>query len=230
MTSAPTGLQHHPSDELLIEYASGALSEGWSLIVATHLALCPQCRRQVAKAEQAGGMLLHTIQCDAVGVDDGWRRMRERIAAQPRPAAAPMPQMNARDVPKASAPVLPQPLRDYLGSDVDGLKWAPLGRGAYHIPIKTGDGTTKVRLLRIPAGKPVPEHSHGGRELTLVLSGSFHDETGRYGRGDFEEADEDLEHKPIAGMDEDCICLVATDAPLRFRSWLLKVLQPVIGI
>ncbi len=78
------------------------------------------------------------------------------------------------------------------------MKWKPLGRGAYHIKIKTGDADTSVRLLRIPAGKPVPEHSHGGRELTLVLKGSFYDGQGRFARGDLEEADQDVEHQPIA--------------------------------
>ena len=87
-----------------------------------------------------------------------------------------------------------------------------------------------MRLLRIPAGKPVPEHGHGGRELTLVLSGSFSDSTGRFSRGDLEDADETLEHQPIAGEEEDCICLAVTDAPLRFKSRLLRLVQPVLGI
>ncbi len=87
-----------------------------------------------------------------------------------------------------------------------------------------------MRLLRIPAGKPVPEHSHGGRELTLVLAGSFSDETGRFARGDIEDADENLEHQPIADEGEDCICLAVTDAPLKFRSWFVRMVQPVLGI
>ena len=47
-------------------------------------------------------------------------------------------------------------------------------------------------LISIPAGKPVPEHSHSGRELTVVLSGGFHDVTGEYGPGDIQEAYGDL--------------------------------------
>ena len=30
----------------------------------------------------------------------------------------------------------------------------------------------------------MPQHTHEGHELTLVLEGSFHDALGRYGRGD----------------------------------------------
>ena len=96
--------------------------------------------------------------------------------------------------------------------------------------IKTGDSETQVRLLKIPAGKPVPEHSHGGRELTLVLKGSFHDEVDHFGPGDLEEADGELTHQPIAGTGEDCICLAVTDAPLKFRSRLVRLVQPLFGI
>lgn len=219
-------IHHHLSEELLMEYASGTLAEGWGIAVATHLALCPECRKRLTLMEQAGGALMSSIQCDEPEMDDSWARMRARLDAMPADAAIRAPASG----PKGGRAVLPEPLRSYLGSDVDGLKWKSLGRGAYHIRIPVADGETSVRLLRIPAGKPVPEHSHGGRELTLVLSGSFHDETGRFGRGDIEEAYEDLQHQPIADEGEDCICLAVTDAPLKFRSWVLKMVQPVLGI
>ncbi|MCM2473525.1 transcriptional regulator [Rhizobium sp. CG5] len=227
-------IHHHISDELLLDYASGTLAEGWSLAVATHLALCPACRRRLKGMEAAAGMLLEALPnttATVAGSDAAsWEKMKARmqgdgpgvtvaaVAAKPNPPAT------------SQAPLLPEPLRSYLGGDGADLKWRPLGRGAYHIPIRTKDGETSVRLLRIPAGKPVPEHSHGGRELTLVLAGSFHDEEGEFHRGDIEDADETLMHQPIANEGEDCICLAVTDAPLKFRSWLLRLVQPVLGI
>jgi putative transcriptional regulator len=101
---------------------------------------------------------------------------------------------------------------------------------AKQILIGTDDKETQVRLLRIPAGKPVPEHSHGGRELTVVLTGSFHDEVDEFGPGDIEDADGSLTHQPIAGAAEDCICLAVTDAPLKFSSRLVRLVQPFLGI
>jgi len=67
-------------------------------------------------------------------------------------------------------------------------------------------------------------------ELTLVLQGRFDDETGTFGVGDLEIADEDLEHTPIAGAGDPCICLAATDAPLRFRTFVPRLLQPLFRI
>lgn len=222
-------VRHQVSDELLLDYASGSLSEGWRIAVASHLALSPQSRRRLAVMELTAGALIEEEQPESFTADDddAWSAMRTRLAAgggalsggvdTPRPVS--------RD-----AIVLPEPLRSYAGGDVGSLKWRPLGRGAYHILIPTADKSTSVRLLRIPAGKPVPEHGHGGRELTLVLSGSFNDGGEIFARGDLEEADETLEHQPVATSGEDCICLAVTDAPLKFRSWLVRLVQPVLGI
>ncbi|OLP45380.1 ChrR family anti-sigma-E factor [Rhizobium oryziradicis] len=226
-------VQHHVSDALLLDYASGSLAEGWSLAVATHLALSPESRKRLACLEAAAGTLMDMDEVETpVNLDQSWQSMRERLAASSdllvakRPVASPV----AAKVQAMDVPVLPEPLRSYLGRDAAQLQWKSLGRGAYHIPIKTNDGETSVRLLRIPAGKPVPEHSHGGRELTLVLKGSYHDGYARFARGDLEEADETLEHQPIADVGEDCICLAVTDAPLRFKSKFLRLVQPLLGI
>lgn len=221
-------IRHHVSDELLLAYAAGTLEEGWRLAVATHLALCPDCRKRLSVMEDAGGQLLEDITPEPA-MATPFEHLRQRILredATTRPAPASRPAASERIAP----PVLPEPLRSYVGGDVETLKWRSLGRGAYHIPIRTADGTTMVRLLRIPAGKPVPEHGHGGRELTLVLSGSFYDGEALFARGDLEEADANVQHQPVATPGEDCICLAVTDAPLKFKSWLVRLVQPVLGI
>lgn len=218
-------IRHHVSDDLIVSYAAGALAEGWSVAVATHLALCPACRRRLATAETVGGELLGAMTAEPVS-EESWKAVRARLdprsdAPATRPPATPAGNGEAR---------LPEPLRSYVGGDIDSLRWRSLGRGASQIHIKTADSGTKVRLLRIPAGKPVPEHGHGGRELTLVLSGQFRDGDAVFARGDIEDADGDLTHQPIATPEADCICLAVTDAPLRFRSWLVRAVQPLLDI
>jgi len=220
-------VRHHVSDDLLVSYAAGSLAEGWSIAVATHLALCPSCRRRLNVAECIGGDLLETIAEDSP-LEDSWASVRSRLQQQQQ-------KMSATPAPRQTRPAghrdgLPEPLRSYVGGDVDSLAWRPLGRGAYHIPIKTADAETKVRLLRIPAGKPVPEHGHSGRELTLVLCGSFVDGDVVFARGDIGDVDASLTHQPVATPDTDCICLAVTDAPLKFRSWIVRAMQPFLGI
>jgi len=220
-------IRHHVSDELLVGYASGTLEEGWRLAVATHLALCPNCRTRLALMEDAAGELLEGISPIPIKVSS-FDRVKERIKNGEKNRGF-SPRQPTK-MPKTQPPTIPEPLRSYLGGDLAELKWKSLGRGAYHIPIKLADRSTTARLLRIPAGKPVPEHSHGGRELTLVLSGSFSDGELVFARGDLEEADANVQHQPLATQGEDCICLAVTDAPLRFRSWFMRLLQPVLRI
>lgn len=107
-------------------------------------------------------------------------------------------------------------------------KWRSLGRGVKQCVIGGGGGIS--RLLSIPAGQAVPDHGHNGLELTLVLQGGFSDATGHYDVGDVEVADIGLEHRPVADAGQPCIVLVATDAPLRFTTFLPRLLQPLFGI
>ena len=218
-------ISHHPGEDLLLDYVAGSLAETWSLAVAAHLALCPICRRTVSELEAVGGELMSAVAPVSVEED-----LYKSIVAATN--AVHEDSVPSRPVTDSSGPnpTLPEPLRSYLGGDVDSLEWRRLGLGAHQLPIPTGDEQTTARLLRIPAGRPVPTHSHGGLELTLVLSGAFSDVTGTYSRGDLQEADENIDHQPHAALGEDCICLAVTDAPLRFKSLAARVAQPLIGI
>ena len=225
-------IEHHISDELLMDYAGGALEEGWSIAVATHLALCPKCRTRYSMMESAGGALLEKITCTADETSDqtSWAALQAKLSIEPNAPKDPGTRAPAALRASERSSSIPEPLRSYLGGDIDQLRWRALGLGAYHYPVKTAENTISVRLLRIPAGKPVPEHSHNGRELTLVLSGAFRDGENVFGPGDFEETDETVNHQPIAEPGEDCVCLAVTDAPLKFRSRLVRLIQPLIGI
>lgn len=221
-------IHHHPDDEILVSYAAGELSEACSLLVATHTALCPDCRAKVRAGEAIGGALVDDASPAAMS-EDALNAVLARVERE-KDTATPAPDPVADAASAQDVPVLPQPLRDYAGGDLDGLRWRRLGKGAHHIPLVTGRGKPTARLLRIPAGQAVPEHGHNGLELTMVLCGAFRDEGVRYGAGDVESADSDIEHQPVAEPGEDCICLAVTDAPLRFNGVLARMVQPFIGI
>ena len=87
-----------------------------------------------------------------------------------------------------------------------------------------------ARLLRIPAGREMPVHGHNGTELTMVLRGAFLDDGRRYSPGDVEISDQATEHAPVADVGEDCICLVASDATLKFSGLLPRLAQKFFRI
>ena len=63
----------HPSDETLARRAAGALPPGVSVVIDTHLAVCPACRRAVRGFEAIGGALLEEMEA-AEGPADGLAR------------------------------------------------------------------------------------------------------------------------------------------------------------
>ncbi|MBL3569554.1 transcriptional regulator [Rhodovulum sulfidophilum] len=217
-----TPITHHLTDDILMAHASGSLPEAFGLVVATHVSLCDECRARLAGYEAVGGAVLE----DA---DPAVAMAEDSLAATLRLIAA-MPEDDRVDAPApAEGGVFPMPLRDYVGGDADAVQWRALGGGVRQAVLPTARDAT-VRLLYIPAGMAMPDHGHGGMELTLVLQGAFEDAGGRYGRGDVEVAGEDLDHTPVAAPGPDCICLAATDAPLKFHGLLPRLAQPFIGI
>jgi putative transcriptional regulator len=216
-------VQFHIGDDLLLSYASGTLDEASSLLVATHLALCPHCRVRNASADALGGQLLEALPAAELSpgaMDATLAMVRERSITPPAPRVAP---------PRSDI-MIPEPLRSYLGGDLDTLRWTRLAPRVQQIAIDIPGCRSQARMLRFQCGTQVPAHGHGGRELTLVLSGSLCDRDAVLHRGDVAETDEHTEHQPHAGPDQDCICLAVTDAPLRFKGVLARLLQPLLGI
>lgn len=212
-----TNIKHHLNDQLLLGYSAGNLPEAFNLIVATHLSLCDECRARLEAFDAVGGALL--AEHDAVALDDdSFDKAMALIEAAP---------MARPERTKPSCDVLPSPLTDYIGGDLSAVKWRGIGGGVKQAVIKTSKDAN-IRLLSIPGGKAIPDHGHHGMEVTLVLQGAFSDEDGRFGRGDIEIAGEHVEHTPVAEPGMDCICLAATDAPLRFNSFIPRIVQPFL--
>mgnify|MGYP001252413275 CR=1 FL=1 len=218
-------ITHRPSDELILDYASGALSEGWALAVATHLSMCGSSSSFLRGMETIGGILLDEAD-EACISDKMFGSILDKIDSDMVTSVRQKETVNDRKF----GSVVPQPLANYVGNDLEVLAWKNLGLGVRHLPIELSDKATSARLISIPAGRPVPEHSHSGRELTVVLSGGFHDVTGEYGPGDIQEAYGDFEHQPHARDAEDCIALAITDAPLRFSGIAARLVQPFFKI
>ncbi|MXQ08144.1 transcriptional regulator [Alphaproteobacteria bacterium GH1-50] len=216
-------IKHHLTDALLMGYASGNLPEAFDLVVATHISLCDECRARLGSFEAVGGALIDEA-ADAVDVNDDALESTLRLIE-----GAPKDPIRIRDTAPEAETVFPEPLRDYVGGDLDAVRWRSIAGGVKQAVLPTSRDAT-VRLLAIPGGAAMPDHGHHGTELTLVLKGAFRDDDGLFARGDVEVANEDLHHTPIAEPGEVCICLAATDAPLRFKGILPRIAQRFIGI
>ncbi len=203
-----------PLDALLASYCVGALDRATHALVASHLLLNPQNRRFVAALEDlAAGEVARAAPSPLSGRD----ARLAAIFASASPAAAPAP-----------SSILPAPLLRLVGSDVSDLKWRKKLPGVREYRISESE-RGEASLLWIGGGRRIPSHTHEGSEVTLVLQGAFSDVTGRYGRGDIAIAEADLDHRPITGEGEDCICFAVTDAPLHLTGPVGRILDRFFG-
>ncbi len=208
---------HQIPDQMLMAYAAGTLEYPFALIVAAHASLNDECRARLAAHEAVGGAVLESqagAEVSAAAKDALLARLDAPEPSDPEPVYE-------------RSGALPGPVMQALKGKPP--RWKSVGRGVRQT-ILHADGSGSVRLLFIPPGQAVPDHGHQGIEMTLVLQGAFSDETGRFGVGDLEVADDDLEHTPVAEMGSPCICLAATDAPLKFKGLIPRMLQPLFRI
>lgn len=219
MTILAAGQPHDRAlDTLLAGYAAGALSAPLHALMAGHLAISPRNRAFVASLEAAYGSAMERI--EPVPLGDREARLKAILGSGDSPIAV------ARPAP-AGDPVIPAPVARYLGHRLGDVPWRTLLPGVKEYKIKADDATATLFWIR--PGRKMPHHTHDGSEVTLVLKGGFTDATGHYLRGDVAVADQEVDHRPVADPDEDCICFAVTDAPLRLTGPVGRIVQRLFG-
>jgi putative transcriptional regulator len=207
---------HHPSAETLGAFAAGTLDEGRRVVVAAHVEFCASCQRMVVALEQLGGGHLEHLRGTPMAADALEKTLQQLDAP---PSDSPGLQQAASDLPvqlKALAPYALEP-------------WRWIGPGVYRrTSAVPADGGARVFLLKAAPGTRLPHHTHTGTELTVILQGAFAHAGGRFGVGDFDEADGTIEHEPVVEEGQDCICLVAMQGDLRLLGLMGRLLQPFV--
>lgn len=215
-------LNHHPDTSTILAYAAGAVTEGLSLVLAAHFELCSQCRADVNKAEHMGGDLFLRLPPSSLS-RDSLDKALEAIAISPGVEQGQHPVSDPNDLPMVLLPFFPTGLA--------GVNWRRLMPGFKQRLLGGVDsGMGSIRLLHISPGAKVPQHTHLGSEVTLVLQGSYSDETGHYRSGDLSDLDPSVLHQPVVDSEQPCICLIATDQRLQFSGALNRMIQPLIDI
>jgi putative transcriptional regulator len=209
---------HHPSDETIAAYVGGRLDQGRHILVAAHTEMCPSCASMIAAADHLGGARLEALAPTPLG-EHALNSALVRIDGEPQ--SAPTRTGQTYDL-----PIRLQALGGYkLGP------WRWIGPGVHWRSVSvSNEGGTRVFMLRARPGTGLPHHTHTGKELSLVLKGAFIHGGGRFGVGDFDEADGDVVHEPTIETGEECICLVAMQGGLQLLSPLGRLLQPFIRL
>jgi putative transcriptional regulator len=215
-------INRHPESDLLVEYASGSLSVAPCISVTTHLQYCKQCSDSVESLGEIGGELLTTAQAVPVS-DELFDRVIASLDSLVEEEPSDEPQRQCSDSISAELPEFVQRLLP------DGeLDWRRLSPSLKVAPISVGEEEYELALHRIDAGGKAPEHDHLGKEITVVLTGSFSDEEGVYQPGDFLVREAGDTHRPFAARNQECICLSVLEAPIRLTG-IKRVLNPFLS-
>jgi putative transcriptional regulator len=196
----------HPSQVILSEYASGALRSPFATVVAAHLECCPVCCEDVARLESVGFTLLGQLPPAAMAED----RLAQAMAALDEPS----PPAQARSPTTDRVEFGPEQIASGLG-----VRRAP-----------DGDDGELLYLLRLPAGRQLLRHGHQGVEFTTVLAGAYSDGDDTYGVGDFCELDASVDHQPRVVSGGDCVCMIASEKPMRMDTPQGRSIQDLTGI
>lgn len=215
-------IKYHPGMALLEQFAEGCLNADVALAVAAHIDLCPHCQQlqHDITTDLAGRLMQQQVRTDNTDWDsmlsDIMSHSEQDSAQKEFADTATQVQVAGREftIPRAL-----QRLASRHG------KWLQLG-GIATAKIPAGSDY-HISLLYISKDTEVPQHTHLGLEMTLVLAGKIADENGEYGVGDLLINSPDDTHTPHTLPDEDCLCLSVLSAPLQFKKGLTRLLNPL---
>lgn len=236
----------HPDIHWLTDYAAGNLPMSQALCISAHLSFCPQCKKEVEQLNSLGGMMFNAPVASAsdsdfnseqpssdIKISNALRsQMLDLISSEATTTGASTitATTSANDEEDPNQSTLPHCLNKLIPNGTDQLQWQKLGTAVSVARLAAGDTQREVALHKIKAGGRVGNHDHKGREVTVVLTGSFSDQQGQYLPGDFLIKEPGEAHQPIASEDAECICLSVLEAPVKFTGPIARLINPFLRI
>ncbi len=207
---------------LVLDAASGAAPAAVRVLAECQAELNSDAALRLRTAESAFGALLESEPGAPISSDLFSRTLAQlALEADVAPTDVGEPKRCSSELPRALERVLP---------DGEPIVWSPRFGGMSECVIRSlCEPGVHARLLKLPVGWRAPEHMHGGDELTLVISGAFRDEVGRYGAGQVCHAASGHRHRPAVDGDEDCLCMVVEFGPLKPTNPVLSLAGAVLG-
>jgi putative transcriptional regulator len=216
-------ITHHPEPESLMSCSAGSMPEAFAAVMSTHIAQCPKCRSDLAFLQDVGTAMFEGLKPTPVSGDAPVMALRAGEADAGSPHKS-----NTLDSYDGN---MPAELAALVGGDLDAVAWKRVTPGVWqHVIPLPGQTRGDLRLMKIAPGQVIPDHAHTGSELTLILKGSYRDASGHYQPGDVADMCGTAgHHSPVADPVEGCICLVATDGKMQFKSLVARFVQPFTG-
>lgn len=232
-------IKYHPTGELLNAHCAGELPLSLATAISAHCEMCPDCQAQsqTITAQIAACTLgddlnsalaqnnnkTPTNPADAVfdtKLNDDLNQILEQITSKPISDSHPVTSAVKIKVPgHGLSTLLPNAFRQQLHGN-----WKTIGKVS-RLRLALDEGNTRASLLHIDKHGEVPQHTHKGQEITLLLEGEFSDGHSQYVAGDFIIMNNNHEHAPKTATG--CLCYTVVDAPLHFTKGISQLLNPI---
>lgn len=224
-------IKHHPKFELLQRFVNGELPASLSAAIAIHADMCEKCRSHIAQLTDQvaeSNFEFEEAFLDRFIVDES-KDLDEVASMNFEDMIDDITSSSEIDTVKAKQDkfisfneqeyVIPEALHSMsLG------KTAHIGKLS-RARIQLDENEIHTSLLHIEPGGGVPQHTHKGFELTLLLDGSFEDENGSYVKGDFIMLDGNHQHQPTSSLG--CLCYTVANDAMHFTQGINKLLNPI---
>ena len=214
-------VEHHPAPELLAAYSAGSLPLSHALSIGAHVEYCSICQTNLQRLNNLGAQIFET-QARSPIPDDLRSSVLDALDEND-----PHEECETCAEPKYDKSI-PRCLHQFIPEGYDALNWTRISSSIETAKLCTDKHGARVEMVRIKPGGRIATHTHTGDEFTVVLEGSFSDESGIYRTGDFVLKDSSHKHKPMATKDARCICLTVTDAPIAFTGFFTRWLNPLV--
>ncbi len=235
-------IKYHPSDAVLEAFVTGELPASVSLVTSSHIEMCQRCQQRVEQLTEAAALKAFDLE-EAFNENEFIAPFdADSVFSNDDENLSPESQVDSRLLDNIMA--LPaEDLSVELDKEAGFFEYAgdkvSVPRALRSIPLQSWQGVGKVSrarfnfddedlrmsLLHIDKGGLVPQHTHKGFEITLLLQGSFEDEMGHYVAGDFIWLDGKHTHEPVTK--EGCTCLTVSSDALRFTQGVSQLLNPI---
>ncbi|NVK25497.1 MAG: cupin domain-containing protein [Gammaproteobacteria bacterium] len=220
-------INHHPKFELIQAYVNGDLPASVSAAIKIHADMCPECQEKILQlTEQVAEISFEKVESD----EDMSIELSEQDADMLSQILADAEFLQTDDVVTAEVAErfvmfkgknykLPNVLANMEIGGVTNI--GKLARSR----VLLDEGEIRTSLLHIEPEGSVPQHTHKGFEITLLLDGEFSDKSGTYVKGDFIMLDGQHEHQPVS--DNGCLCFTVVNDALHFTQGINKLLNPI---
>ncbi len=209
----------HPYDELLTAYSAGSLPLSQALCISAHLEHCDGCASKLKRLNRVGSELMQNLRPARASAT-----LKQKLMERLDSLTEEEPEVNTEPADAS----IPRCLRQFIDKGYASLQWKRVSADIHSVELCRDSNGAKVELLKIKAGGSASTHTHLGDEYTVILEGSFSDESGLYRQGDFLVRDETDRHTPVATQDRECICLAVTEGPVQLTGFFNRMLNPFL--